>query len=326
MNFYNAHIEFLWISIIIIMTIILIFVFLKDKFQKILFSSIFVSLLIVEIIVYLDHWTSTKLFSALNSPEVIASLLVAIPTVSTWIMDSRTKKEFERISNLNTAREIIENLNEEKINLINKIENVMSDKQDTIDSLTVLEILNNLENFLLKLSEIAFIYRQLNTITFKMDIERLYDVAYRLFEMGLGTNLFPEKGDITSRFGDIFTKLIKNKLLYGIESKKSKDIYRDISFLLLDDKFEKLYYIDFYDIFENEQLVSKLLVTGDRDTEVFFENKKFIKCTISNSLVSMLKRNNVFQECDHSKLSDYKKEQFRKIRDNEPEELSNDEI
>lgn len=315
-----------FLIIILIGLGLLIYFFRKDKFQKVLFFSIIISILIIESIVFLDKFTSIQLFAVMNQPEVIASLMVAIPTVSTWIMESRTKTELEKINNLKTAQEIRENLNDEKNKVIIEIQEIIKKKNNKLDSLGILLKLNSLENFLLKLSEVSSIYRQLNTITFKMDIERLYEVTYHLFEEGLKKQIFPPKGDITSRFGEIFTKLIKNKLLYGIESKESKDIYRDIAFLLLADKFEKLYYIDFSDIFEKEELILNHLTSDDRDKEVFFENKEFIKCTISNSLVSMLKNNNTFVDCNTSKLDAHNKEIFERLRNNEKEELSDDEI
>lgn len=333
MNFIQLFVQYFsrgecyFLFFLIIILYLLILFFKKDKFQRVLFISIIISILIIEIIVSMNRITSIQLFAVMNQPEVIASLMVAIPTVSTWIMESRKRTELEKINNLKTAQEIRENLNDEKSELISEIEDIIGKKElNNLDSLSILLMLNSLENFLLKLSEVSSIYRQLNTITFKMDIERLYEVTYQLFEEGLENDIFPAKGDITSRFGEIFTKLIKNKLLYGIESKESKDIYRDIAFLLLDDKFEKLYYIDFADIFEKEKLIIEQLSSDGRDKEVFFEHKEFIKCTISNSLVSMLNDNNTFKECNISKLDDNNRKKFEQLCHSEKEELSDDEI
>ena len=317
--------SFLIIFLVILLSLILLFN--KDRFQRVLFISIIISILIIDFIVFMNKCTSIQLFAVMNKPEVTASLMVAIPTVSTWIMESRTKTELEKINNLKTAQEIRENINDEKSELISEIEDIIGpEKLNKLDSLSILRMLNSLDNFLMKISEVSSIYRQLNTITFKLDIERLYGVTYQLFEEGLKKRIFPEKGDITSRFGEIFTKLIKNKLLYGIESKESKDIYRDIAFLLLDDQFEKLYYIDFADIFEKEKLIIEQLSSDGRGKEVFFNHKEFFKCTISNSLVSMLKDDNTFKECNVSKLDDDNREKFEQLCRNGEEGMSDDEI
>lgn len=313
----------LLVSILIFYTIITLYE--KDHFKKVLFSSILITIVIIELIVFLSVETSLKLFSSLNQPEILASIMVAIPTISTWMMDSKSKKELERINNLQTAQVIRDNLETEKNLLIKNINNLsesLKNKQLTIFELLL--ILNSLEAFLLKIEEVAEIYRRLNTITFKMDLDKLYDETYILFEKGIESSLFPINGDITNRFGESFTSLIKNKLLYGIEIKNSSDIYRDLAFILLNDRFKKLYYINFVDIFEKNEKLSSILNNNDNGNEIYFENKEFIKCNISNLTIPLLGTNNSFIDCNTSELNENKLKEFLEIGKEFQEEVEDE--
>lgn len=315
---------FLCTLLISVLVVIIINHKIKDNFKRTLFNSIVVTITIICVLIYMKNATNWEIFKIFTEPEIMASMMIAIPTLSTWIRDSEIKKEFERIENLKSAQEIRENLIKEKEILEQEVAELAM-KID-IKTFELLLILNKLEDFLLKAEEVADIYQRLNTITFKLDLDYLFSETYHLFEMLIKIKILSIKSANSKRFGQIFTRIIKNKLLYGISVKTKSDINRDLTFLMLPGEFKKVYYIDFCEALDGV-LPHNVFIDGDLNDKVAFEKKEFVECTLSDLFITILGPDNRFENCDVSKLSSENLVKYREYsREDKEEYIDDDEL
>lgn len=321
-------ISFMLFLIIFIIGLVMIANSKKENFIRVLLTSILFSILLVNIIVYISKYTDLIIFDALNKQEILAGIFIAIPTLSTWIMDSINKNESKKIDNLNSAQQIRNNLENEKEQLVQELKNSIDNRNEKINTFDMLLILNKLESFLLKVEELSTLYNQLQSITFKMDLDLLFNETYNFFELCMDEKIITGNSDTTIRFGEIFTQIIKNKLVYGVNSKSKLDIYRDLAFILVGNRFKNLYYIDFNEIFETNKKLLEILENEDENNQVYFEEKKFIHCTFSNHSLLFVQGNNNFEECKGINLSENFSSIFNNLisnsfkeRDNNDDEL-----